>query len=910
MAELPRGTVTFAFTDIEGSTRLLNSLGPAYQDALDTHRRLLREAFSHGGVEVDTQGDAFFYAFARAHDALAAAIAAQRALASQPWPEDAELRVRIGIHTGEPTVTQEGYVGSDVHTGARICAAAWGAQILLSDASARLLADIKEASLHDLGEHSLKDIETPVRLHQVVAPGLRGDFPPPRTVSSHPTNLPPTLTPLVGRADDLAALLSLLASPEVRVVTLTGPGGVGKTRLALATGAELLSSFVDGVFFVDLSALSDPSLVVGAIAAALGLRESPGRSLTETVSDYLASRQALLLLDNLEHLLDATPEISGLVSSAPALKLLVTSREPLHIEGEHEVALAPLGLPPRDADTSEVVASPAVELFVARARALRPDFELASEDAPSVARICRRLDGLPLAIELAAARTKVLSLPALASRLDQSLAALGHGRRDATARQRTLRGAISWSYGLLSPDEQVLFRRLGVFAGGWTLEAAEAVCDRGDLSIDALDGLASLVDKSLLRAVEAEQERFSMLETIRSFAADELEASGEVEDIRRAHAHYFRELAEGAEPHLAGADPKEWLDRLEQDHDNLRTALEWALRKEHPLALGIVAALWRFWDIRGHVSEARRWLADTLSNEFDDGPLKAKVMRAAGSLAEAQGSFDEARRLVESALGLFRRYDDQRHVVLCLIGLAAIARMQGQLENSRAFSEQAVELARQRQDDWGLGRALVSLGEVAVEASNVVEARTLYEEALALEHSAEDERGILLVTTNLGELELHSGDYRRAKSYLLEAVSIAEEVGDLTGRASALGNLGLAALLEEDPASAESYLLSALQIGTRVRSPYLVAGCLEGLAIATMMNERVHKGALLLGAAERVREQAGLHETPSERSLYEEHIVAGMASLGQEQWRHIVAQGKATTVEEALRYFLVTTREG
>ena len=334
MSELPGGTVTFVFTDIEGSTRLLNTLGASYKEALATHRRLLRDAFSaDAGVEVDTQGDAFFYAFTRAHGALAGALAAQRALASYPWPENAELRVRMGIHTGEPTVTEEGYVGADVHLGARICAVAWGGQILLSDATARLLGDHKGASLRDLGEHGLKDIDVRVRLHQAVAPGLREDFPPPRTASSHPTNLLPPLTPLVGRAEEISELLTLLGSDDVKVVTLTGPGGVGKTRLALAAGAELLLSFADGVFFVDLSALADPSLVVGAIAAALGLREAPGRSLTETLSDYLASRRTLLILDNLEHLLTAASDVSGLVIAAPGLRVLVTSREPLRIAG-------------------------------------------------------------------------------------------------------------------------------------------------------------------------------------------------------------------------------------------------------------------------------------------------------------------------------------------------------------------------------------------------------------------------------------------------------------------------------------------------------------------------------------------------------------------------------------------------
>jgi predicted ATPase/class 3 adenylate cyclase/Tfp pilus assembly protein PilF len=903
--KLPGGTVTLVFTDIEGSTRLLHTLGPGYEDALATHRRLLREAFLvHCGIEVDTQGDAFFYAFSRAHDALAGAIQGQRALASHPWPGGAELRVRMGIHTGEPTVTQEGYVGSDVHLGARICAAAWGEQILVSDPTA-LLAQLPDLSLRDLGEHSLKDIDHPLRLHQVLAAGLRQAFPPLRTASSHPTNLPPKLSPLLGRTEDITELVSLLAAPDSRIVTLTGPGGVGKTRVALAAGAEMLRSFEDGVFFVDLSALADPALVVGAIAAALGLRESPGRTVAETVADYLASRNTLLILDNLEHLLGAVAEVSALVSSASSLKVLVTSREPLRIEGEMEFPLSPLALPLSGDEPEDILASSAVELFVTRAQAVRPAFIVSPEAAPYVAQICRRLDGLPLAIELAAARVKVLSVAALASRLEDSLAALGSGRRDASDRQRTLKGAIAWSYELLEDDEQRLFARLGVFAGGWTLEAAEAVCDRDDLSFDVLQGLSSLVDKSLVRQVEGDEERFSMLETIRSFATDKLRQSPEADEIRRAHAHYFRELAEEAAPHLVGARQKEWLDRLERDHDNLRTALEWALTEGSPLALEIAAALWRFWDIRGYVTEARRWLADTLSHPFDNFLTRATVMRAAGSLAEAQGSYDEARRLIDSALEIYRSHDDERNVVLCLIELAVIARMQGALENARAFSEQAVKSARHANDGWALARALVSLGEEAVEASNVVEARALYQEALALEREVQDKRGILLVTNNLGELELHSGDPQQASRYLQEAVSLAEETGDVTGRASALGNFGLVALLEENAAKAEGHFVSALQIGTRVGSPYLVAGCLEGLSIAVMMGGRLYAGACLFGAAQRARQEGGLHDVPSERSLYEVHIAAAMTALGPERWLEGVTQGGAMTADEAARVALM-----
>jgi predicted ATPase/class 3 adenylate cyclase/Tfp pilus assembly protein PilF len=907
MSRLPTGTVTFVLTDIEGSTRLLHTLGPRYREALEQHRALVRAAFtSHGGVEVDTQGDAFFYAFAEPQGALQAAIRAQRSLADHSWPEEIELRVRMGIHTGAPEVTDQGYVGKDVHMGARICAAAWGGQILVSSATAALASSSSDdVTLRSLGHHALKDIDARVELFEVVAPDLIHDFPPLRTHGSHPTNLPSRLAPLIGRDHELASLAELLASAETSVVTLVGPGGTGKTSIAAALGAQLLSSFPDGVFFVDLSALTDPSLVVPQIAQTLSLRETPGRSLRDTLIEHLSEKATFLIIDNLEQVIDAAEDIAALLTSAPQLKVLATSREALRITGERVYSLAPLEVPSRDEqDPEELERYPAVALFVERARAVNASFSFTEENAADVTSICRRLDGLPLAIELAAARVNLLAPSALLARLASGPKVLASGRRDAAARQKTLRSAMAWSYDLLSEEEQKLFRRLGVFAGGWSLQAAERLCDKGDLDLDPLDGLASLVEKSLVRAVKGPEERFSMLEMIRSFAADELEASGESEEIRRAHADYFRELAQEAEQHLVGVDQKTWLDRLERDHDNLRTALEWGLRYEPRTALVISAGLWRFWDIRGYVTEARRWLAETLSRDFDDSSLHARVMYGAGCLAEAQGDLDEARRLVSGAGEIFRNHGDSRDVVLCLIQLGVIAWLQGDLAEARDFSEEAVTVARHHRDAGLLGRALTSLGERAVEASDLDEARRLYEQALVLMRRAQDHRGILWVTTNLGELELHGGHHQRAKQYLDEALSLAETAGDSFGRSSALVNLGLSAMLEEDCALARSNFLSALEIAARVGSLYLVAGSLEGMAITTMIDGRPHLGARLFGAAQRVREQGRLPEIPLERALYEHHLAAAMATLGDETWREAVAEGQTMTAEQALHLLL------
>jgi len=454
MAELPRGTVTLVFTDIEGSTRLLESLGERYGEVLAEHRRLLREPFTaHGGVEVDTQGDAFFYAFPRAQDATRAAVESQRLLASHPWPASAEVRVRMGIHTGEPQTSSEGYVGSDVHRAARICAAAHGGQVLLSQTTKDLIEvpGLDRATLHDLGEHALKDISARVHLYELVIEGLRSDFPPIRTLDAHPTNLPPSPTALFGREQEVTRLATVLQNDGTRLITLTGPGGTGKTRLALEVAHELLEDFSDGVFVVDLSPVTDASLVVAQIASALSLRETGGRRPQETLHDYLASKEMLLVIDNFEQVMDAASEVASLLSSAPDVRVLVTSREPLRITGEHEFAVPPLSLPSQSSPRlEEAEQTPAVALFTDRARGVRADFELTEENVAAVIAICRRLDGLPLAIELAAPRIKVLSPKGLLERLDHSLRLLSSGRRDASERQRTLRGAISWSYELLA----------------------------------------------------------------------------------------------------------------------------------------------------------------------------------------------------------------------------------------------------------------------------------------------------------------------------------------------------------------------------------------------------------------------------------------------------------------------------
>jgi predicted ATPase len=600
LAELPSGTVTFLFADVEGSTRLLREFGAKrYAELLAEHRRVVRDAcVRHRGVEVDVQGDAVFVAFATAPGALAAARELTEALAVGP------IRVRVGVHTGTPLLTEEGYVGADVHRAARITAAAHGGQVLVSESTAALVGE----PLRPLGEHRLRDLLEPLPLFQLG----EGDFPAPASLGT--TNLPVQPTPFVGRERELEEALALLRDPHVHLLTLTGPGGSGKTRLALQVAAEAAADYPDGVFWVSLQALRDPEQVAPTIAQAVGARHE--------LALHMAGKRALLLLDNFEQVVDAAQRIGDLCARLPNLTLLVTSREPLHLAAEREYPVPPL----RERE--------AVTLFGERARAVKPDF--ADDDV--TLEICRRLDCLPLALELAAARAKTLSTEDLLRRLDRRLPLLTGGPRDAPERQRTLRATISWSYELLTPDAERLFAGLAVFAGGCTLEAAEEVCQTD------VDSIAELVDKSLLRR---EGQRYFMLETIGEFARERLVESGDLEELRRRHAEYYLQLARSVGDLIRSPQAAALLDRLERDHDNLRAALAW------------------------------------LSGEAPDRDLRIGVWGLAGRL-HSLGDFAldhrnvvEAARLYRESLEIGRQLRDDLHTAYSLAGLAAVGATQG-----------------------------------------------------------------------------------------------------------------------------------------------------------------------------------------------------------------------------------------
>jgi predicted ATPase/class 3 adenylate cyclase len=747
MTGLPSGTVAFLFTDVAGSTRLWQDHPEAMGPALARHFALLGAAVAaEGGAVFKTVGDAVCAAFPEPSRALAAALAGQRALGAEEWGAwglPGPLRVRMALHAGEAEPAGGDYFGPPLNRVARLLGAGHGGQVLLSAAAHELARDALPAgaALADLGEHRLKDLYRPERVFQLRHPDLPSAFPPLRTLAGRPNNLPAQPTPLVGREREAAAAVALLGRDDVRLLTLTGPGGTGKTRLGLQVAADLLEAFPDGCWFVDLAPLADPALVPSAIASVLGVREEGGRPLAEALADHLRDKALLLVLDNLEQLLPAAaPGIGGLLAACPGLTVLATSRAPLRLRAEREWPVPPLGLPDRARlpPLDRLTQYAAVRLFAERAQAVRPDFAVTTANAPAVAEICWRLDGLPLAIELAAARVKAFPPEALLRRLERRLGALTGGARDLPLRQQTLRGAIAWSHDLLGEAERVLFRRLAVFAGGATLEAAEAVAGP-DGEADVFGALASLVDQSLVRqgegpgALPEGEPRFSMLETIREYGLEQLERSGEAEEAHERHATFFLALAEAAEGELGGPAQGAWLGRLEDEHANLRAALGWALEREPGTALRLGGALRGFWEARGHLTEGRGWLERALAGGGGaPAELRAKGLRGAGYLAYRQGDYERAVTQFGEGLALNRALGDRAGIANSLTNLGVVAHRRGEPDRAAALYEEGLGLCRELGDRAGIARSLVNLGAVALDRGEPDRAATLLEESLGL----------------------------------------------------------------------------------------------------------------------------------------------------------------------------------
>ena len=804
MAAPPAGTVTFLFTDIEGSTKMWERDPRGMQAALDRHDEILRQAIeANEGHVFKTVGDAFCAAFATAPGAVEAALAAQRGLLAGEWEQNCVLRSRMALHTGAVEERDGDYFGPPMNRVARLLSAGHGGQTLLSLATQELVRDqlTDGVGLSDLGERRLKDLFRPEHVFQLVAPDLPADFPPLRTLESRRNNLPPQPTPLVGREREVREVRERLHNQEVRLLTLTGPGGTGKTRLSLQAAADLLDAFGDGVFFVPLAAITDPSLFFTGVAGALGVRQSGATPLPDLLKEYLSRRELLLVLDNFEQVLQAAPFAGELLSAAPRLKVLATSRIPLGIYGEHEYAVPPLSAPdPKRLPPVEALSQyEAVRLFIERAEAVKAGFEISNENALAIAGICARLDGLPLAIELAAARIKLLPPEALLARLSNRLKLLTGGARDLPARHQTLRGAIEWSHDLLDEGEKTLFARLAVFSGGRTLEAIEAVCDAADdLPVDALDGVSSLLDKNLLLREEGPENepRFAMLETIHEFAREKLRKSGEAEEVRRLHAEYFLRLAEEAEPDLVGPDEVAWLDRLEAEHDNFRAALSWSLGDGNiELGLRLAGALRTFWFSHCHWREALSWYeqglkgVDTAQKLPGSEEKRFELLAVRERLLEHMDRWEERAQTVEEMCEMANRMGGRTRIAQAYVRrIGVLAALSNPTAAERAGRD-AAEMFREMGDAAGEALAHREVGYVLWTNGDHAGSLKANFRALRIHRNLGDRRGEVGDVGNIAQVHRSVGNYQQALRWTQKSVRIYQELEDGIGEAMRLATL-------------------------------------------------------------------------------------------------------------------------
>ncbi len=873
MVELPTGTVTLLFSDVAGSTVLLSRLGAAYADALDGQRQVLRKAWAeHGGVELGTEGDSFYVVFPTAPAAVTAAAQAQRELAVFQWPAGERVRVRMGIHTGAPTVHDGAYVGMDVHRAARIAGAAHGGQVVVSEATAHLVDSClpNGVELRDLGSHQLKDIAQPEHLFQLAVEGLPAEFAPLKTLGAA-SSLPRPATPLVGRDGELAELTALMGSPGVRLVTLTGPGGSGKTRLAVGLAQQLVEQFPDGVFFVSLAAVTVADVMWTSIAETLGV--PPEGRVPPGLFTHVAHRSALFVLDNLEQLPGADGVVAELLVQAPQVVVVTTTRRPLAVDGEHVHPVPPLELPDT-AELGDAGASGAVQLFVEHAQMVRPGFRLTADNVADVTAVCRRLDGLPLAIQLAAARIRLLGPKAILARLDQALDLATTGSQG-PGRQKTLRDTIGWSYDLLTSEQQGFFRRLGVFAGGADLDAVTAVTTVLLGERDLLDLIADLVDANLVIVGESldGEPRVAMLETIRAYALDQLRKAQELADVCLLHARHYLAVVEQLRPMMFGAGGQllQARRRFEVELDNVRAALSWALEPAEPggrpapdhvqVAVELCAEAWASLPVGGYFAEARQWLGRAVSVAAgDDSPALGKCLSNLASACMFRGDLERADEVATRSVAMWRRLGDNDGLSTALGWLALCRQDMGDLQAARAAVEEAVVLARDLNDKIRLGYALLVLGLVEYDAQN----------------------------------------FERALEHLEAAADIFHRLGNELGALRARHNIACALRSMGRPGDAERQMRQQIPQVLRLGPPEFHSELAEDYAAVLAELDHHQSAARLLGAADAMHERIGIPRDPGQEAEITEAFAKARAALPAAVWDEHYQHGYAMTVEDLL----------
>jgi len=916
-------TLSFFYTDIEGSTRLWDGQLEAMRIAIERHDLILRTAIeSHSGRIFRTGGDAFCAVFNSTPAAVAAAADAQRALFAERWPTDSPLLVRIALHSGEVEEHGGDYVGSSLNRIGRLLAVCHGGQTLLTAATAALSRDYLPANtaLLDLGQHRFRDLVHPENIFQLSIEGIPDSFPPLKSLDSAPNNLPVQLTSFIGRQRELADVGGMIN--RYHLVTLTGPGGTGKSRLMLQAGAAALDRFTDGVWVVELAPLTDPTLILPAIAAAFHLREFPGRSLEEVVMDFLRPKTSMLMLDNCEHLVEACAQIAdSMLHTCPGLKILTSSREPLGIAGEGVFRVPSLSLPPATdlPGSDELRQYEAVHLFTERAEAVQPGFILSSQNAPSIVQVCRRLDGIPLAIELAAARCKLLSPAQIASRLDDRFRLLTGGSRTALPRQQTLEALISWSYDLLSEDEKTLFLRLSVFVGGFSLEAVESVS-----GVDALDLLEQLANKSLVQVEEPEGEiRYRLLENIRQYSRDRLLETGEVKTNRNLHLDYFSRFAQEANSQLTGPAQRAWAHRLGQEHDNLRAALDWALTNDPDTALELAGNLALFWRSWGYARDGIRSLNDALARVEALPPLegdaaqkrqsaRGQAYSGLGLVLVTQGDYRLAHEMLEKSVVIWRELGDKRGLAFSLGTLGNLANLRGLPFNTQNYAEEGLAISREVQDDIGIGLGLGAIGQKRIWQDGDFEtARQFVQEGISKLRGSGNEWFAGIGVFSLGMIDLHQGNYQASRDHILESYLIFDGMGDRHFTNIARSGLAEIARAEKDYPQARRIYLDTIEEWRRLGNLGAVARCLECLAFnegelagqgsSAEQSVHINQAAKLLGAAETIRQVNGAIMPPDEQAEYDGQLKLIQSMAPVQTFKEAWQQGSSLELDVLLQ---------
>jgi predicted ATPase/class 3 adenylate cyclase len=945
LANPPSGNITFLFTDIEGSTKLAQHFPDSLPVSLEIHHSIMREAIeSCNGFVFEIVGDAFCASFENTIDAVNASYMAQRKLNSEKWKE-VVIKVRMGIHRGKAEWNGKRYMGYITLARAqRVMSAAYGGQVLISeDAYNQLTAkENTKISYRDLGERRLKDLIQPVKIFQLISKELPSDFPPLITLDARPNNLPVQLTSFIGRKEEIEKVKELLINTHL--LTLTGPGGAGKTRLSLQVGADVIDDFANGVWFVELAPLIDPVLLPQEILKELGIKEEIKKTSEETLTAYLKDKEMLIILDNCEHLIEACAVLTEkLLKACPNLKIIATSRESMKCIGEQTHSILSLEIPnPKEELSLEQLAQyESVRLFIERALTVNEKFRVNNENAPALAGICSQLDGIPLAIELAAARTKVLTVEKIYERLSNRFSLLTGGIRTALPRQQTLKALIDWSYDLLTEPEKILWGRLSVFNDGWTLESAEEICSDDKIEKNEVFNILSLLVEKSIIIFDEKNERYSILETLKHYGTNKLKETNETNNLFQRHLYYYMELSELAEPKLAETEAQFWLNKLEKEHGNLQSAIEWSLKEGYfEEGMRLAGALAMFWDIRGYFSIGRRLLESMFGNTKGvSKPVIGKALNCTGTLAYNQGDYQQAMKFHEESLALYRELKDKDGIATSIGNMGIVAYEQGDYERARKLCEERLVYKREIGDKGSIASSLSDLGNMAYDQGDYEQARKFHEESLALRQEIGNKRGIANSMNNLGNVSYNQGDYEKAQKLYEESLVLKREVGDKKGIAISLHNLGIITYIRGNYKQSQNFYEESLALVREIGSKSGIADtlydlgniefkqgdyaqalklyeesltlrreignklgmvyCVMGLAAIASVKHYYTRAACLLGFVDAALQSMSTVFERDEFILYEQVINVLHNKLSDEEFFKHCDEGKKLTLEQA-----------